>query len=85
MGAPTSAILAETFIQYLEHTAIINILNKYHIIDYYRYVDDILIIYNTQTTISDVLEMNLIRYTLRSSSQQRKNQMTKSIIQTQPF
>jgi hypothetical protein len=45
MGALTSAILAETFIQHLEHTKIINILKKY-IIEYCRYVDDILILYN---------------------------------------
>ena len=50
MGAPTSAILSEVFLQYLEHTLIADILKKHHIIDYYRYVDDILIIYNTQKT-----------------------------------
>jgi hypothetical protein len=47
MGAPASAMLAETFIQYLEHTIISKILNKHKIIDYYRYVNEILIIYNT--------------------------------------
>jgi hypothetical protein len=45
MGAPTSAILAETFIQHLEHNKLIEILNKHQIIDYHRYVDDILIVY----------------------------------------
>jgi hypothetical protein len=49
MGAPTSAILAEIFIQNLEHTKIINILKKY-IIDYCRYVDDILIVHNKDIT-----------------------------------
>jgi hypothetical protein len=48
MGAP-SPIIAETFIQQLEHK-LINILNKYRIIDYYRYADDILIIYNENNT-----------------------------------
>jgi retron-type reverse transcriptase len=43
MGAPTSAILAENFIQYLEHKIINKILNKHQIIYYFRYVDDILI------------------------------------------
>jgi hypothetical protein len=46
MGAPTSAILTEIFIQHLEHIKIINILKQYHIIDYCRYVDDRLIVYN---------------------------------------
>jgi hypothetical protein len=50
MDAPTSAIIAETFIQYVEHTKIIEVLKKHHITDYYRYVDDILIIYNMHTT-----------------------------------
>jgi hypothetical protein len=46
MAAPTSATLAETFIQHLEHTIIYKILQKHQIIDYYRYGDDMLIIYN---------------------------------------
>jgi hypothetical protein len=50
MDAPTSAVLAETFIQYIEHTTIYKILQKHQIIYYYRYVDDILIIYNAQLT-----------------------------------
>jgi hypothetical protein len=57
MGAPTSSIFAETFIQYLELNHIIKILKKHHIIDYYRYVDDILIIYNYEhTNIQDTLQ-----------------------------
>jgi hypothetical protein len=52
MGETTSAVIAETFIQYLEHTKIIKILNKHQIIYYHRYVD-ILIIYNMHTTNRD--------------------------------
>jgi hypothetical protein len=33
MGAPTLAILAEVFLQYLEHTLIADILNKHQIMD----------------------------------------------------
>jgi hypothetical protein len=36
MGAPMSATLAETFIQYLDHTIIYQILNGHQIIDHYR-------------------------------------------------
>jgi hypothetical protein len=50
MGAPTSAIPAGTFIQHLKHTIIVDILKKFEIIDYCRYVNDILIIYNRCTT-----------------------------------
>jgi hypothetical protein len=46
MGAPTSAVIAEIFIQHLERAKIIEILKDHHIIDTYSCVDDILIIYN---------------------------------------
>jgi hypothetical protein len=50
MGAPTSAILAETFIQHMEHKYLYSILKTQQIIAYYRYVDDIFIIYNKSKT-----------------------------------
>jgi hypothetical protein len=40
MGAPTSAILAEEFLQHLEDTQIADILKRHQITDYYKYVDD---------------------------------------------
>jgi hypothetical protein len=52
MGAPTSALLAEVFIQHSEHYYLINILKKHHIIDYCRYLDDILIRYNLVVILS---------------------------------
>jgi hypothetical protein len=56
MGAPTSSVLSEIYLQYLEHTAIIDILLQHKITGYYRYVDDILLIYNTRhTDVHDVL------------------------------
>jgi hypothetical protein len=67
MGAPTSSILAELFLQYLEHNHIINILQKHHIISYHRYVDDILIIYNENcTNIHNTLqEFNLVHLNIQ--------------------
>jgi hypothetical protein len=59
MGGPTSAVLVETFIQYLERTKIIKLLDKYRILDYYRYVDSILIVYNKN--IADI-ENTLIEF-----------------------
>jgi hypothetical protein len=57
MGAPTSSILSEVYLQYLEHNNIINILTKFNIENYNRYVDDIFIMYNkTKTSIQDVIE-----------------------------
>jgi hypothetical protein len=54
MGALTSSLFSEIYLPYLEHT---NILGHYQLIGYFRYVDDILIIYDTQLThIYDVLD-----------------------------
>jgi nucleoside-specific outer membrane channel protein Tsx len=50
MGAPTSALLVEILTQYLEHNHISNTPRKHNISDYYRYVDDLLIIYNEDHT-----------------------------------
>jgi hypothetical protein len=72
MGAPTSAILSEIYLQYVEHSNILNILSKYHIDSYSRYVDDILIIYNkTKTNIEEVLgEFNKIHKNLQFTIEQ---------------
>jgi hypothetical protein len=53
MGAPTSSMLAETYIEHMEHTHI-NIPHPHNTIKvaYFTYADDILIIYdqnNNQT------------------------------------
>jgi hypothetical protein len=45
MGAPTSAILVEVYIQYTEHIKLYPILKKHQIIGYFREVHDILILY----------------------------------------
>jgi hypothetical protein len=51
MGAPISAILSEIYMQFLENNAINNILKVHNINGYFRYVDDILIVY-------DIIESN---------------------------
>jgi hypothetical protein len=50
VGAATSSILAEIYIQNMEHTQIYPILIKQQIIAYFRHVDDILIIYDQSET-----------------------------------
>jgi hypothetical protein len=56
MGAPTSAVLVETYIQNMEHKQIYPILIKHQIVGYFRYVDDILMIYNQRiTNIEEIL------------------------------
>jgi hypothetical protein len=50
MGAPTSSLLAKPYIQHMEHKQIYPILIKQQIITYFRYVDDIHMIYNQNKT-----------------------------------
>ena len=57
IGAPSSAILSELYLQYIEHTIIYDTLTKHNILGYFRYVDDVLLAYdNTVTDIHDVLQ-----------------------------
>jgi hypothetical protein len=62
MGAPTSAVIAET---YMEHTQIYPILTKQQIVAYSRYVD-ILIIYDEKKTnkIHTLNEFNKLQPTI---------------------
>jgi hypothetical protein len=55
MGAPTSSILSEVYLQHLENSKIVNLLISHNVIGYFRYVDDILIIYNEDITNIDSL------------------------------
>jgi hypothetical protein len=56
--APNLAILAEIFIQYLEHNHIINILKQHNITENYRYFNDILIVYNEDYTNVDKTKLH---------------------------
>jgi hypothetical protein len=56
VGAPSSSMFSRLYLQYLEYTKILNILLQHQLTGYFRYVDDILLIYNMQTmNIYDVL------------------------------
>ena len=50
MGAPTSPALSEIYLQFMENTKIFDILHRSRVEGYYRYVDDILIIYDENHT-----------------------------------
>ena len=72
MGPRTSSFFSEICLQYLESTKIFDILLKYHIIGYFQYVGDILIVYkNEVTNIQEELDSfnntnNVIYYGRRS-------------------
>jgi hypothetical protein len=58
MGAPTSSLLSEVFLQSLEHDSIYKILVELNIKAYFRYVDDILIVYDSlETDITHMLSL----------------------------
>ena len=48
MGSPISGTMAEIFLQHIENTHIKHLLDTKNILYYTRYVDDILIIYDTR-------------------------------------
>jgi hypothetical protein len=50
MGAPTSSIFSEIYLQRLVHTKFSNTSINYKIFGYFRYVDDILLVYNKNIT-----------------------------------
>jgi hypothetical protein len=75
VGAPTSSILSEVYVQYLENTTIYDILRAFKIEGYFRYLDDILIVYEGNTTnIKKVLNsFNNINPELTFSMEQEKD------------
>jgi hypothetical protein len=57
MGAPlpSSSIVSELFLQYFEHTHVPHLTQKLKLVNYFQYVDDILLIYDSQ--LSDIHSM----------------------------
>jgi hypothetical protein len=45
MGAPSSGLIAETFLQNTEHLHLAHLTERHGSINYWRYVDDILLIF----------------------------------------
>jgi len=50
MGTPSSSILSKIFIQHVEHTHLSRLTHKHKFINYFQYVDDILLIYDSSHT-----------------------------------
>jgi len=45
IGAPSSGLIADFFLQHTENNNLARLSHKHRIIDYFRYVDDILLIF----------------------------------------
>jgi len=55
MGSPTPSVLSEIYLQFMESTKLYNILLQNNVLGYFRYVDNILIVYNDHSTDTDKL------------------------------
>jgi hypothetical protein len=65
MGAPSSDLIAEFFLQHTENTHVATLSHKHKIINYIRYVDDVLVIYDsTHTPTFTISSQVLTPYTL---------------------
>jgi hypothetical protein len=75
MGAPSSSVLAEIYLQNLEWDQIFKILTDNNILGYFRYVDDILIVYNNNyTDINEVhTSFNSLAPTLKFTMENETN------------
>jgi hypothetical protein len=86
MGAPTSAIFSEIYLQYIEHTSIFDILTQNNIHGYFRYVDDILLVYDIElTNIHNVLKQfntvsTRLTFTLQEEKEKQLNFLDITII-----
>jgi hypothetical protein len=78
IGAPTSSIFSEVYLQYIQHTELYDILIHNKMLGYIRYVDDILTVNYTDTTdIDDVSTASILSH-LPCNLPSKKNATTVS-------
>jgi hypothetical protein len=82
MSAPTSSIFSEICLQHIENTIIADILLKYDIVGYFRYVNNILIVLNKDTTnIYDVFNaFSIIMPTMKFTIEEEKTKSTSWVL-----
>jgi hypothetical protein len=75
MGAPTSSILSDVYLQCMENTTIYDLLIKHQVEGYLRYVDDILVLYREdKTNIHEMLEdFNNMAPTMKCTLEKEQN------------
>jgi hypothetical protein len=75
MGAPSSGLIAEISLQHTEHQHMAELSTKHKIINYFRYVDDILIIYDSNhSDIQAILaDINTLHPNLQFTSETEKD------------
>jgi hypothetical protein len=78
VGAPFPSVIAETFLQHSENIHLAHVTQKHRIKNYFRYVDDILMIfYPTHTNVQAILsDFNVIRPKLQFTAElERDNKL----------
>jgi hypothetical protein len=80
MGAPTSSIFSKIYLQHIKNSKIVDILLELHIIRYFHYVHDNLIVYKNNTTnimpmkfTMEVEKDNKIKFLSITTSKEEKN------------
>ena len=75
MGIPTSGIIAEFFLQNLEHAQLTHLSNKHKIVRYFRYIDNILIICDSNHTDIDNKQndFNTLNSNMKSTAETETN------------
>jgi hypothetical protein len=75
MGAPSSNIISETFLQHIEHTHLPHLTQKHRLVNYARYVDDILLIYDSlHTDLQSILhDFNSLHHNLHFTGETERN------------
>ena len=71
MGALSSGLIAEIFLQHIEHSHLTHVTQKHEVINYCRYVDDILIIFDpNHSNIQEIInDFNSLHPKLRSTAE----------------
>ena len=89
MGAPTSSIFSEIYLQYIENTKIFELLSERKVDGYFRQVDDILVMYKEdQTNIQEKLDnfnnlMPIIKFTVEKENGNKINFLDVTIAKEQ--
>jgi hemerythrin-like domain-containing protein len=75
MGALSSSILSKIFLQKLEHTHIPLLTEKHKLINYFRYIDNILIIFDTNHTNTQSIlnDFNTIHPIIKFTAKLKRN------------
>lgn len=64
VGAPSSGLISELFLQQMGHLHLTHLLTKHKIVNYFRYIDDVLMIFDSTTLTFRQYLMTSTLYTL---------------------